>query len=102
MKDLPHRRLGEGSDGPESEHLLWTDTQLTESVKNLVAECDGLKARIALQVAEINRRGITEESHVLTTKQWLVHECRMSKSAASTTLRTGKTLVDQPAVARLA
>ena len=99
MEDLPDFGSGEGFDGPESNLSRFSDRQLESSIVELSRRIDAAEATLAIRAAELHRRGATEERHVLTTRQWLTHRCRLSKSAAATLLRTGRTLADQPAIA---
>ena len=100
MDDLPDQGSGEAFDSGESSDLTrLTDDQLEDSIVAMLQRSDALRSQAALRAAELDRRGATAERHVLTTKQWLAHRCRLSKAQASTLLRTGKTLADQPLVA---
>ena len=103
MDDLPDFGSGEGFDGPESSDPAWlSDDELEDSIAALLRRSDSLRARAALAVAELDRRGATGVRHVLTTKQWLVYRCRASRAQASVLARTGATLSDHPLVARRA
>lgn len=75
------------------------DDDLETSIVELKRHIDAARARLALRIAEYDQRGLARERHVLTTKQWLAHRTRMTKSAASTILRTGRALAAMPTVA---
>ena len=99
MEDLPDHESGEGFDGPESsDPTRLTDDQLEDAIVAHLEQSDALRATAAVFAAELDRRGATAERHVLTTKQWLSHRCRLSTAQAAVLLRTGKTLADQPLV----
>lgn len=104
MSHLPGDRSGQGSeDGAFARDLPHlADTQLEELIPQLQRSIDVAQTRLALAAAEHDRRGIAKQRHVLTTKQWLAHACRISPSLAASTLRVGRALADMPTTTGLA
>ena len=104
MSHLPDEWSGEDSeDGAEARDLARVqDDELERSITQLMRTIDSLQAMVALRVAEYDRRGLARERHVLSTKQWLAHSCRVTPSQAATILRTGKALESMPSVASVA
>ena len=112
MNDLPENDSGDDTPGngpPESDPrpserpvfqdpIGLSDDELEARIIERHQWIDAARARLAVDVAELDRRGATAERHVLTTRQWLTHRCRLSKAEAATLLRTGKTLAAQPLV----
>ena len=78
------------------------DDTLEASIPALVRRIDALQAHLALRVAEFDRRRIAEDRHVLTTRQWLSHRCRLTKPQAASLVRTGRSLGAMPHVAEAA
>ncbi len=86
---------GDGrSDAAVSVLATMTDEELEALIVAGAREIEAKRAALALQVAELDRRQSTMVRHVLTTKQWVSHRCRMAKSAVSTLLSTGKVLLE--------
>jgi len=76
-----------------------SDDELESSIITLAQQIDGMRAQLALRVAEYDRRSLADHRHVLSTKQWLAHTLRMTRSAAAALLRTGRALTAMPAIA---
>lgn len=87
---------------PASDPGRMTDDELEAHVLATVERMNALEADLASAVAELDRRRIPDERHVLSTKQWLRKACRMSASRASTVLSMGRSLERMPITARLA
>lgn len=79
-----------------------TDDELEVHVIDTARAMNVLEAQLATAVAEVDRRRLAEERHVLTTKQWLRHTCRMAASRASAVLAMGRALVQMPTTAAIA
>lgn len=75
------------------------DDDLESSIITLAQQIDGMRAELALRVAEYDRRGLADHRHVLSTRQWLAHRLRMTKPAAASLLRIGRALGVMPSVA---
>lgn len=71
-----------------------TDEELEAAIVAGKREIDARKAALAVHVAELDRRQSTMVRHLLTTKQWVSHHCRMTKAAVSTLLRIGRVLIE--------
>jgi hypothetical protein len=78
------------------------DDSLEASIPVLVQQIDALRAHLALRIAEYDRRRLSEDRHVLSTRQWLSYRCRLTKPEASTLIRTGRSLSAMPFVAKSA
>lgn len=76
-----------------------SDDALEAHILDTVRRMNALEAELAAGVAELDRRSVPDRKHVLTTKQWLRHACRMSASRASTILRIGRALEAMPTAA---
>lgn len=77
---------------------LADDEQLEASIVALSARIHAAQAELALRAIEYERRRIAEERHALSTKQWLVHACRMDPREATQVLRLGGSLGGMPAL----
>jgi hypothetical protein len=104
MSYLPDDESGEGfEEEAASEDLSRVhDDDLEASIPAMQRRIDALQGRLAIRVAEYDRRGLAAEGHVLSTKQWLTHTCRITTSHAATLLRTGQALEHMPNVTALA
>ena len=104
MSYLPDERSGEDSeDGATARDLARLhDDELEASITQIMRTIDALQSQVALRVAEYDRRGLARERHVLSTKQWLAHACRVTTARASELLRTGRALESMPTVSKLA
>ena len=95
-EDLSSRE--ETTESTSSKDPAWlSDDELEAHVLHTVQRMNVLEAELAAGVAELDRRSVPDRKHVLTTKQWLRHACRMSASRAATILRVGRALEEMPA-----
>lgn len=79
-----------------------SDDDLEAHVLATVRRMHTLEADLAVAVAELDRRRVPDQRHVLSTKQWLRHACRMTAARAGAVLRTGRSLRAMPITAGLA
>jgi hypothetical protein len=59
---------------------------------------DAAHARLALKVAEFDKRQIADREHALSTRSWLRHMLRVSGREASALLQQGRALMQMPLV----
>ena len=86
--------------GEDLSHI--NDDDLESSILSMHTTIGSLQARMALRVAEYDRRGLAQERHLLSTRQWLCHRLRIATSHASSLIRTGRSLDRMPTTKRLA
>ena len=79
-----------------------SDADLEHHVVETARRLNAMEAELAMAVAELDRRGVADRRHVLSTKQWLRHACRMSADRAATVLRIGRSLEAMPTTTTLA
>lgn len=71
---------------------------LKDSVIGAKRLIDRTTAELACLVAELEARGLTEIDEGLSTTTWLRHQCRMTPTEASGTLKTARVLADMPTI----
>jgi len=103
MNHLLRDRPGEGLGEEMAEDLTLRfydvfDDDLESSIVEDKRVLDALHARLALKVAEFDRRQIAERDHALSTRSWLRHTLRMSGREASAVVHQGRALREMPTV----
>ena len=78
------------------------DDVLEQATIDTKTSIDQANARLLVLTSEMDRRGISETVHGLSTTAWLRHRCRMTGREASGTLKTARTLAEMPLVAEQA
>jgi hypothetical protein len=76
-----------------------SDDDLEASIVDLKQHIDASQTDLLLRVAEYHRRNLGPIRHLLSTVGWVRQALRMSGSAASSMVRTARSLMTMPAVA---
>jgi hypothetical protein len=79
-----------------------SDDEVERTLLELQRHLNAASAWFHHAVAEFDRRHIADREYVLSTTQWVRRFCRLSASAAATTLRTARALDDMPVVGKVA
>jgi len=105
MDDNSHNDTPSVSSGTTYQDLLaevgsMFDDVLEKATIDAKADIDRANARLLVLANEMDRRGVSETVHGLSTTAWLRHRCRMTAREASGTLKTATALADMPLVAQ--
>ena len=72
------------------------DDELEQGVIGLKKSIDAQNTELLLLIAEYDRRRISSTEYELSTTAWLKHQCRMSATEASGTVKTARALTEMP------
>ena len=78
------------------------DDVLEQATIDTKTAIDRANARLLVLTNEMDRRGVTETAHALSTTAWLRHRCRMTGREASGTIKAARSLAEMPLVAEQA
>jgi hypothetical protein len=74
------------------------DDVFEKDIIGLRMSINAAQARFAVEVRELERRGVPELDHGLTTTGWLKKFCQMSPAEASGTTKTARAMAHMPTV----
>lgn len=72
------------------------DDELERAVVGLKKSIDAQNTELLMLIAEYDRRRISSTEYELSTTAWLKHQCRMSATEASGTVKTARALTEMP------
>ncbi|MEN8239086.1 MAG: DUF222 domain-containing protein [Actinomycetota bacterium] len=75
------------------------DDDLLQATVDAKTAIDQANAQMLVLTNELDRRGVTETVHVLSTTAWLKSACRMTAREASGTVKAARALAQMPHVA---
>ena len=104
MDTNSHHDTPDGTSGSVYRDLLaevdaMFDDDLERATIDAKTDVDRANARLLVLTNELDRRGVTDTLHALSTTAWLRSTCRMTSREASGTVKTARALAAMPRIA---